>query len=246
MLTSSKIIVNVVLLGTFAHDIERFVTRICNNHSSSELFMVAEPKVVTSLPEPKNSPQYFADELSMFLHEPYYPNEILLGVIDKKINSKSNFCYPLSENVALISTFGITELLNDKGIGIEKYLLFMLYKFSILKHGGLNFQKVSIHHTTVKNCLYAKCDEHIEIIQVLNNVVLCNGCTKAFDEVPIPSSLLRTIKKELKRFKKPMFYVLRDWIKLRPILSLIIIGLVTIFLNILSGFLLDILRGILR
>ena len=246
MAGNQKIVVNIVLLGTFTYDIEKFIRKMRNNRSFSELFLIDAIREVTDIPSPKKTPHYTPDDLHEHLPEPNYPDDILLGIIDEKIGDDINkiiFCYPVSENVALISVYDMMKFLKGHNLSVYGYLLAMIYKFSVLKQIKCDFRKVVfLNNHTKKNCLFAKCDKEDDIIPILNRGEICDPCRVELDKNQKPTGFYNMVGKEFKRIKKTTFYSIKDWIESHPIMSLIILGLATIFLNLLSNFIFEILR----
>ena len=250
MAGNQKIVVNIVLLGTFTYDIEKYIRKMRNNRSFSELFLVDGIREVTDIPSPQKTSHYTPDDLHELLPEPSYPEDILLGIIDEKIDddiNKTNFCYPISENVALICVYDMMKFLKGHNLSVYGYLLAMIYKFVVLKQIKCDFRKIIyFNNHTKKNCLFAKCDNKDDIIPILNRADICDPCRVELDKNQKPTGFYSTIGKKFKRIKKATFYSIKDWIESHPIISLVILGLATIFLNLLSNFIFEILRTFLN
>ena len=74
---------------------------------------------------------------------------------------------------------------------------------------------------------------------------LCPSCIAKIESTAVDEEFVPLLNKEFKSFKKSLFYRIIDFVKERPILSIIITFLSTIIINILSSFLYELLKFIL-
>ena len=129
-------------------------------------------------------------------------------------------------------------------MSIYNYLLAMIYKFIILKHSGYSFETNLFNHSATEYCLLETLNTQNDIIQMINSAHVCRPCLRTIAKKSIRIGFFDIMKKELKSIKKSTFYKIRDWIKLHPIIALLVLGLFTIFLNLLSNFIYELLRTI--
>jgi len=238
---SAKISVHIDLLGTIAKDIKKDVNKIRNNRNLSELFVVDRINEAIGFDPPEYTKSEFLEVLFNVKHE----SEIRIGIIDKKISNKggSHLYLPISENVVLISIFGMKNLLKNEDLSMYNYLLSMIYKFVILKHIECDFTDITIHHPMHKHCLFAKCDDKEDIVQVLSAAGICTSCRGTIEKRPVFLGFFEAANKEIKHIKKPIFYKIKDWVERHPIVSLVIFCLTSIFLGLLSNVIYGILKG---
>lgn len=73
---------------------------------------------------------------------------------------------------------------------------------------------------------------------------LCPSCIAKIESTAVDKDFIPLLNNEFKSFKKPLFYRIIDFVKERPILSLVITSISTIIINVLSSLLYELLRSL--
>lgn len=100
-------------------------------------------------------------------------------------------------------------------------------------------------HDDTRNCLFDMCGLKKDIAIKYGVPSLCPSCIAKIESTAVDKEFVPLLNKEFKSFKKALFYRIIDFVKERPILSIIITFLSTIIINILSSFLYELLKFIL-
>ena len=72
---------------------------------------------------------------------------------------------------------------------------------------------------------------------------LCPACIAKIESNAVDKEFITLLNKEFKSFKKLLFYRIIDFVKERPILSIVITFTSTIIINVLSSFLYEALKS---
>jgi hypothetical protein len=202
----------------------------------SKLFIVNEPEEKPNIPTPKKD-NYTIEELSNMLRPIKHNDNIVIGIIEKYIENSgdSTFFIPVGKESAIICTQGLNKILQEKNLHLYNYLLLMIYRFVLLRKMNSDFIKTKIHHGDPKNCVFALCDCADDIKQILGSPCICTSCKNEIEKINTPFNLIKIACKELKTIRRPVFYIISDFIKIHPIFSILIGSGFTIFLNLLSN-----------
>lgn len=90
-------------------------------------------------------------------------------------------------------------------------------------------------HDDTRNCLFDMCGIKSDIAIKYGAPQLCSECIAKIESNAVDKEFLPLLNKEFKSFKKLLCYRILDFIKQRPILSLIITFIATLLINILSS-----------
>ena len=75
---------------------------------------------------------------------------------------------------------------------------------------------------------------------------LCPSCIAKIESTAVDKDFIPLLNNEFKSFKKPLFYRIIDFVKERPILSLVITSISTIIINVLSSLLYELLKSLFK
>ena len=92
-----------------------------------------------------------------------------------------------------------------------------------------------VFHDETRGCLFDMCGLKEDIIVSHANPQICPECESAMRRTLLPIDYIEQLKKEIKQIKKPLYYRLFDWIKMHPVLSILITSILAIILNIISS-----------
>jgi hypothetical protein len=163
--------------------------------------------------------------------------DILLAVTNVPIQDKYYF-RRYSDNRACLTYSQMTEILNFDNIPLENLLLRTLYSVSfIYKRYGERIptmQKPTDYaHDESRGCIFDMNGIKTNIIYSLNKPQLCHSCIETLKTIPkykIEKEIIEKVQNELKKIKKGVYYQITDFVKKRPILSIIISSVVAILL----------------
>ena len=94
-------------------------------------------------------------------------------------------------------------------------------------------------------CLYDKCGIKSQITKKYGEPKLCHECRSKISTLAVDQELITILEKEFKSFRKPLFYRIIEFIKKKPVLSLLITIGSTIILNIIAAVIFELLKKLI-
>lgn len=217
---------------------------------SSKLFEVTNCIVIKQLPPCDLEWGYSDNCINQLLTSSNIDNsnvELCLCFIDNPIEY-NYFTRDLSEfdsKTVLCSFYQVETIFDEQNIDIFNYIHGIILN-EIVQIATLH--KVNedyFLHDDTRNCLFDMCGLKKDIAIKYGVPSLCPSCIAKIESTAVDKEFVPLLNKEFKSFKKALFYRIIDFVKERPILSIIITFLSTIIINILSSFLYELLNFIL-
>jgi hypothetical protein len=229
----------IIKIGTSRHSsIWEFVDKI-KNTNYSKLFKITEVTEI-ALPDADCYGWSYSKE-SLESKVTINGNvDIALGFIDQPFND-NYFAHRLTDSTGIVSLFEVDSIFSDANVHEKNFLLLMIYVSIMIYYTKANVIR-EIHHDDTRSCLFDMCGNKEDIIHSATKPCICYECESTLRKYELPTGLIDTLKQELKRIKKPLFYRIKDWIKAHPILSLIITFLSSILINMVSSILYDAIK----
>ena len=97
-------------------------------------------------------------------------------------------------------------------------------------------------HDDTRNCLFDMCGCKEDITLKYSFPRLCTDCTSKIQKQAIDKNFIPLLENEFKTFKKPLFYRILDFVKQKPVLSILITLASSLIINLLSSFLFEMLK----
>lgn len=150
---------------------------------------------------------------------------------------ESNYYTRRIEENKVIFTFHETkDFLHLNNIPLENAVYRLLYGYSLIfKRSDNRIPEMSevtdFAHDETRGCLFDMNGIKSEIIHSCSNPIICDDCSERLRREKVSNDFIEGIKKEIKQIKKKPFYQITDFIKLHPILSIIISSLAAIVLG---------------
>ncbi|MBC3212749.1 hypothetical protein [Serratia fonticola] len=134
----------------------------------------------------------------------------------------------------------IKDYLLYDNIPLENVIYRILYAYSLvyLRSGRRipNYEETpGFTHDETKGCLFDMNGIKSDLIESCNKPIICKECEHTLASAKVPINLTENIKLELKRIKKTLYYRWLDFIKLHPIISLIISSFTVIIFGVISS-----------
>ena len=214
----------------------------------SPLFEICDCKEVNHLPETDYYWGYSDDSIIKILKEQKISNtnvDLCLCFIDCPIED-NYFTRDLAfdKKTVLCSFYQAANMFSENNIDLFNYLHGIVLNeiVQIATFGEVNEQKFL--HDDTRNCLFDMCGEKNDILLKYSKPKLCSKCKSKIDEKSVDSDFLPLLEKEFKTFKKALFYRILDFVKSKPILSIIIASISSIVFNLLSSGIYDLLKSL--
>lgn len=133
----------------------------------------------------------------------------------------------LSSSVVVISLYETADVIEAENIPLEYFILRNLYEFYLLHHIYHPIPPTregipNIIHNETRSCLFDMCGEKYDVIFSTGKPSLCNQCKANLAAHQLPDGALVGVERELRRIRKPRYYRISDWVKQRPVRSLVI------------------------
>ncbi len=153
----------------------------------------------------------------------------------------------IDKNGAIISFFEVGDILQRYNIPIENFILKNIYELVALKeiYSDLPQTKIEIPdiiHEETRGCLFDMNGLKSDIWYTTEKPTLCSQCEAFLASKHVTKDFIKTLKRELKQIRKQFFYRISDFIKLHPIVSIIIGFFVAICPNMAANFLYDFIK----
>ncbi len=230
--------INIILVGNTSNNLVKIIKKI-----KSKFF------VIKNIDFKKNNPNC---SNGFYLNQSYTDEQLnnltvstpnMLNVIIVNAELEDGFYIRgLSKDKVAISTKVIEDILifNDIPLGlflkrslIELVVLYIEFGYE------LDDNMYKIVHSETRGCLFDLNADLRDIKYNIESPIICEECSARLAGNQKTSKHLNTIQNELKNIKSPFLLRIERKIKAYPILSILITILSTIFLNIISHFVIN-------
>lgn len=231
----SKVRIKIVLLGHLPHSID--IDKI--DKWKSDLFEIITPiNSYTIIGNSDGAYWEFSDENI----ETQLPSrdgaDLLLAVTNVPLQNNF-FARRFTDNRVCMTYNSMTEILRFDNIPLENLLLRVLYSMSFVykRYGNkmpLNSEVTNFTHDETRGCIFDMNGVKTDVVYSLNIPQLCHSCVEILTSnqgTRIEKNLVDTVQQELKKIKKARYYRIADFVKRRPILTIIISSVVAVLLG---------------
>lgn len=151
----------------------------------------------------------------------------------------------IGDNVYVLSLYETGHIILKNDLGLEQFVIQNIYYVTAIYFkykGKIPSSDTILTHQDIRGCLFDFNADKEDIIFSLGKVSICDTCKAEFDSTFVPENFVPILKRELKRIKKPLYFQIRDFIKRRPIFSLIFAILASFAINIVSNYIYELLK----
>ena len=148
------------------------------------------------------------------------------------------YMHRIGAKCAVISLYGIPEILKEDNISVEHFIIKQLYEICAIRHLMNDISSDDVYqfvHMDTRGCLFDMNGDRSDIIYNTEQPILCDECKGKFKSKQVELEIISQFEKELKRIKKPLLLRLERWIKHYPLLALFLSALTAITLNIIAN-----------
>jgi len=158
--------------------------------------------------------------------------DLVLGCIDRPTNAVEDILVEISKEVErnkfyILCTSNILKQLNNGRVSMLNFLLYIIYGTYTRKYLGIDPE----YHES-PGCLLDYCFLKRDLIAGCIKPVLCNECEENITDV----QARKILKKELKKIKIPLYIQLIEYIKQKPMQSIIIAAVASILFGMISSY----------
>lgn len=178
-------------------------------------------------------------------HLPARNGEHILIAITNVPLEKNYFARRFSDNRICVTYHEIIDILQKYNIPLENFILRVLYAMSIVYQSNngkipCSEESSSFLHDETRGCVYDMCGRKVDIFYSLYIPQLCADCVHDLTHnrtAKIDSNLIPKIQRELRKIRKERYYQILDFVKRRPVLTLILSTIATFTISVIGSFL---------
>jgi len=228
-----KISIQLVLLDTQLHI--SAINKI--SKYNSELFTIDSVESVSMLPNMDLSDWSYSKSKLASMFTPSPNMDITIGIIENSIEG-NYFVRRLGDKSGILSFHHVDIILRQENIDSFNFLLIAIYKLvTLFRLGDKKNDKKSVHflHDETRSCLFDMVGNKADLVYSASHACLCPECEAKLRKSKLPNGYVDILKKELHRVRKSSYYKIIDFVKRRPVLSLIVTAISSLLFNILSS-----------
>lgn len=148
------------------------------------------------------------------------------------------YLHRISSKCAVISLYGIDEILRKDNISLENFIINQIYEITALTHLVEDMSSDNVYkyiHLDTRGCLFDMNGERSDILYNTENPIICDSCRESFRKQQIDSNVIKILENELPRIRKPFILKIEKKIKQHPFVSVILSALISIVLSIIAN-----------
>lgn len=228
-----RVKIKIIVLGYLKHTINW--ARIISWRS--DLFAVSFPSTIELLPNADGVEWDYSDDQLSGIVRSDKDHDVTVGIINATLEDNF-YLRRLSENTCVLSLADTGEILKSNNLELENFIIRNLYEifavFEAFRH-EIPPDVYSIAHDETRCCLFDMCPNKNDIVYSNQLVRLCEQCRTKLKEKGVSAETVKTIQNEVSRIRKRLFFRLRDFVVLHPLLSIFISLLVALLVNLVAN-----------
>lgn len=143
----------------------------------------------------------------------------------------------LGDNKIVFTFSQIRDFLARENIPLENAILRVLYAYTLLYRRSGNKipgfgEAPSFTHDETRGCLFDMNGIKSDLVQSCNKPVVCEGCEERLKNERVSTQTIKTVQKEIRRIRKNIYYRVFDFVRAKPIASLVISSVFAILLGV--------------
>jgi hypothetical protein len=165
-----------------------------------------------------------------------YDGDFFMGITYVPIEANF-YCRRLDQNRVVISFSEIYNILKKENIPVENFILRSLYASCLVylrnEHTiPKSTEWLGYTHDDTRGCLFdMNGSNKTDVIFSLNPPIICDDCTNRIRQEKVPDSTTNQIKKEINRIRKAKYYKIIQFVKRRPLISILLSGIFGILMS---------------
>ena len=181
----------------------------------------------------------FSDELMSEQLPTLQDNDFLIAITNVPLE-QNWYSRRLGNNNILFTFHEIKDFLEYANIPLENAIFRVLYAYSMvyMKSGNKipDYDSVvGFTHDETKGCLFDMNGIKTDLIESCAPPIICRDCEHKFSGKNISLNLIQSIKHEIKKIKKPLYYRWVDFVKVHPVISLVLSMFSVVILGMISS-----------
>ncbi|MFA0508353.1 MULTISPECIES: hypothetical protein [unclassified Vibrio] len=146
----------------------------------------------------------------------------------------------IGDNTIVFTFHEVGGFLKFENIPLENVVKRLLYAYSLvyLRNGELiphSAEIINFTHDDTRGCIFDMNGIKEDITHSCHDPKLCSDCSERLVQGTVSIDTINQTKKELKKIRKTQFYILADWVKVNPKLSIVISSVWAISLGVIGS-----------
>lgn len=213
---------------------------------NSKLFRIDSVHRLTSLPDTESIDDwYYSDKQLKTIIGDTSAYKVVVAIINAPLED-DYYGRRIGDNVYVLSLYETGHIILKNNLGLEQFIIQNIYYVTAIYYkfkGEIPSSDQKLTHQDIRGCLFDFNADKEDIAFSLGKASICDTCKSEFDLTFVPENFVGILRREIKRIKKPAFYRIRDFIKRRPIASLLMAVFASILINILSNYIFEALNS---
>lgn len=146
-------------------------------------------------------------------------------------------------NTAVLSLYETGDILQFHDLKPEHFIIKNLYEIVLIfleNNRTVPNSVYSVAHDETRSCLFDMCADKLDIVFSTAQPTICESCKVRLRSKQLDKDLLETLERELRRIRKALFYRISDFVKIHPLVTLLIAAISGLMLNVLGNILYNI------
>lgn len=156
------------------------------------------------------------------------------------------YMHRVGNNKVCISIFELENILSEKKISIENFIIKNIYEififYRIIKNLTNNKEVYEFVHSDTRGCLFDLNGDTRDIVYNTEKPIICDECKGKISKKSIPKNFLEDIQGELLKIDKPFIKKIENFISKYPLFSVLVTFLFSTFINLFSNWLWEIIK----
>lgn len=155
------------------------------------------------------------------------------------------YLHRIGTNKVCISIDGIANILSEKNISIENFIIKNTYEIFLFRRLFIDLIDDRVYkfvHDDTRGCLFDLNGDKRDIIYNTEQPIICYECKGKISNFVIPENFIDDIQKELLRINKPLLKKIEIFIKKYPLLSILLTFIFSTIINLISNWIWDLIK----
>lgn len=150
------------------------------------------------------------------------------------------FTRRISKNIVVLTFREISNYLRQKNIPIDNVVLRLLYAYALVYQRNSNLipkvgETTNFTHDETRGCIFDMNGIKEDIVHSCDKPTICDECQENSIREKVSNTTIKTTLTELQGIRKLLFYRMADWVKLHPIISIILSSAWAVLLGVVAS-----------
>ncbi|MGD9554797.1 MAG: hypothetical protein AB7D96_04485 [Arcobacteraceae bacterium] len=215
----------------------------------SKFFNFSDIERINNLPNPQKNDgyldiKYTKTEIQIVMNDIEFDG-LCIAIMNYGFDDNF-YMHRVGNNKVCISIFELENILSEKKISVENFIIKNIYEififYKIVKNLTDNKEVYEFVHSDTRGCLFDLNGDTRDIIYNTEKPIICDECKGKISKKSIPKNFLEDIQGELLKIDKPFIKKIENFISKYPLFSILVTFLFSTFINLFSNWLWEIIK----